>query len=366
MTGEKSVSDIRARFGVEKAHIDKFVGFLQSKSAIHDHEVSEIRGVLRSWNLAAPSVRDETKRGPSGYTQLECADLLKMIDELKLELDSAIDEAHSLLNDTSINDDGIEEMSPLTSEWVNYLLENYSHSDLRNSREGIIYQCLIQAEREDNDAHEQTDAKLLDRAITYAILMNAFRKYKALKSVKGKLAEFQLRAKVTEPDSQINVLRQGFILLMTAFDAAIFDLVRFALQKKFFSLVVSFGKQESIKYQDLAQAGGFDALRDQIIELQLKKRYVKDLLYMLANEWKVEFVDKSSGAKFERIIEFVLRRNLHVHNRGIVDERYLDQKTNLDNLKLGENAVIDAPYWELSKQLLNHCVERVAIWADKH
>jgi len=43
-----------------------------------------------------------------------------------------------------------------------------------------------------------------------------------------------------------HVLRQGFLLLMTAFDAAVFDLVRIAFRKKFFQIIGTFGKQEGI------------------------------------------------------------------------------------------------------------------------
>jgi hypothetical protein len=183
------------------------------------------------------------------------------------------------------------------------------------------------------------------------------------------------------------VLRQGFILLLTAFDAAVFDLVRVALRRKFFTLVGAFGKQDKISLQEIANLGSFEALRDEIIEKQLTNRSVNDLLYLLNGEWKVECVDTrvdihrrdgvcilngewkvecvdtAAGDKFERLIEFVLRRNVHVHNRGIVDERYLDEKKNLDGLKVGEVAVIDDAYWQLANRLTAKCMENVAAWA---
>src|ERR1700733_7329978 len=108
---------------------------------------------------------------------------------------------------------------------------------------------------------------------------------------------------------------------MTAFDAVIFDLVRVKLRKDFFKLIGALGN-EKITFQDMAKAGNTEALQNEIIEKQLKKRYVKDLLVLLANDWNVQCVQP--GQKFERLIEMVLRRNIHVHNRGIVDERYSD------------------------------------------
>ena len=49
-----------------------------------------------------------------------------------------------------------------------------------------------------------------------------------------------------EGSAIVGSLRQGFILLMTAFDAALFDLVRTKLQKDFFRLIPSLGKNEKV------------------------------------------------------------------------------------------------------------------------
>jgi hypothetical protein len=63
------------------------------------------------------------------------------------------------------------------------------------------------------------------------------------------------------------------------------------------------------------------------------------------------------------VIELVLRRNLHVHNRGIVDSRYVGEM-NLDKLKLGEVAVIDEAYWNMASNLCRTYIDRVAAWAN--
>jgi hypothetical protein len=170
-------------------------------------------------------------------------------------------------------------------------------------------------------------------------------------------------ARASRPEAEINVQRQGFILLMTAFDAAIFDLVRVALRRDFFGLVAAFGKQDKLTLLDLGGAGSWGALRDQIIEEQLKKRYVKDLLYLLREQWDVAGMEQVAGEKFERLIELVLRRNIHVHNRGVVDKRYLDEGKNIDRLNHGDVAVIDEAYWQLANRACRGCVERVAAWA---
>jgi hypothetical protein len=77
--------------------------------------------------------------------------------------------------------------------------------------------------------------------------------------------ECDLLAKASRPESEINVPRQGFILLRTAFDAAVFDLARLALRRKFFALVGTLGKQEKVSLSDLTLAGSFEAIRGDLL-----------------------------------------------------------------------------------------------------
>jgi hypothetical protein len=107
-----------------------------------------------------------------------------------------------------------------------------------------------------------------------------------------------------------------------------------------------------------------------MIEDQLKKRYVKDLLGLLQT-LGVVLVDEKNRVSYVQLIELVMRRNVHVHNRGEVDERYLEAdpqskrpKYNLYNLKPGDIAYIDMGYLELANRLCKNCVERLADWVS--
>ena len=158
---------------------------------------------------------------------------------------------------------------------------------------------------------------------------------------------------------------------MTAFDTAVFDLVRIAFRKKFFQLIGTFGKQEKVSLVDIGEAGRFEALRDQMTEDRLKRRYVKDLLGLL-QALGVNLVDEKKGDRHVQLVELLLRRNVHVQNRGEVDERYLEAdpqskkpKDNLYNLKLGDIACIDMAHLEIANRLCENCVDRWADWADR-
>lgn len=84
----------------------------------------------------------------------------------------------------------------------------------------------------------------------------------------------------------------------------------------------------------------------------------------------MEFAAGDAGDRFVHLVELVLRRNLHVHNRGVVDERYLERhekgtpRYNLYNLQLGSVAHIDQPYWERATRLCGTAVERLTRWVE--
>lgn len=191
-----------------------------------------------------------------------------------------------------------------------------------------------------------------------------------LEYLRDKLSELDTIARTTRPDAEINVLRQGFILLMTAFDAAIFDLVRIALHKNFFKLITVFGKQDKISIESLTKHSSFEGFRDEFIEEQLKAKYLKDLLFILNNKLSVPCVNEANGERFVQLIEMVLRRNVHIHNRGRVDEKYLERepngspKYNFYNLQLGSLAQVDAAYWQLANNLCRNCILSVSAWVE--
>src|SRR5262249_31451043 len=139
-------------------------------------------------------------------------------------------------------------------------------------------------------------------------------------------------------------------------------------RKNFFGLIGAFGKQEKVSLEKIGSFANFEAFRDQVIEDQLKSRYLKDLLFLLQT-LGVQCVDTAARDRFADLIELDLRRNIHVHNRGIVDERYLERddrgqpQFNTFNLIVGSHAPIDQSYWERASRLCRVCVTSVTGWA---
>jgi hypothetical protein len=259
----------------------------------------------------------------------------------------------------------------LVDALLNWIKKN-SHDEPKEEEVEQLRQHAILKSRELANRIEPTLIEgiepTIDDFVAAALQLSRKEKLDGLQSVLEWFHRLRLIVRASEPDAEINVLRQGFILLMTAFDAAVFDLVRVKLRKNFFDLIGAFGKNEKVTLQEIGAAGSFEVFRDKLIEEQLKARYIKDLLCLL-RDMGVPCTDEDAGDRFIQLIELVLRRNVHVHNRGVVDERYLERdqkgspKYNLYNLSLGEVARIDEPYWEMANRLCSLCVIRVADWA---
>jgi hypothetical protein len=59
-------------------------------------------------------------------------------------------------------------------------------------------------------------------------------------------SDFEVASQAVTTGAAVNALRQAFILLVTLFDAAVFDLVRVALRRHFFVLVARLGTKDKV------------------------------------------------------------------------------------------------------------------------
>jgi hypothetical protein len=376
MAKHRAAWEIRCRFHDEQKYIERYTRFLSAKSTIHDHQVLELNRILGRVRIdPLPTRRYERTAEP--YSQEEISVLLTAVRKVEPDIYQTILGHEQCLDELpDLGRDGpAEDYLDRLDEWIEYVLDRLPY-DVEEQDENLIVQAAIQEyETIDQDIDDeeriQPDAlqALITLAIEHAKHIQVRRQLDAMVYAKEQFSNFELLARVARPDAEVNVLRQAFLLLMTAFDAAVFDLARIALREKFFQLIGTFGKQEKVSLEAIGEAGSFDALRDQVIEEQLKKRYLRDLLVLL-QPIGVAVVDEKNGDRFVQLIELVMRRNVHVHNRGIIDERYLEidpqskkPRYNLYNLKIGDVAYIDTPYLDQANRLCMNCVDRLAEWA---
>jgi hypothetical protein len=139
------------------------------------------------------------------------------------------------------------------------------------------------------------------------------------------------------------------------------------LRANFFGLTSVFSKDAKDGRFNLKEMDNFKDFGDFsefVIEGQLKGRYLKELLHIL-DALKLPLVDTKSNDTFAMLIEMVQRRNIHVHNRGYVDDRYLEgNQWNIHKLHHGEIAKIEHPYWADAQRLCTFCVDALATWVE--
>jgi hypothetical protein len=382
MPTENTAAEIKSRFDSEQDYILQSVGFVQLRSTLDDGRIAELNHSLRERGLPQLLKRDES-RFEEPFSPDEITALLDSIQKVTPAVQKARREyeAEEAGQYRFLTTHGtIDSHGHLYTSWVNHIIaqpfpDEPTQDDLDALRQRYLKEALDAPDRPyrtEPDSEEVLAAVIHDAIDT---VMDVKRRAKggALQHALDQFEELRLIARYATPDAEINLLRRGFILLTTAFDATIFDLMRTKLRKDFFKLIGVFGKtgkqQDKVSLEDFAEAGSFEALRDEIIEEQLKKRYIKDLLFVL-EDLDIECVDKIAGDRHIQLIELAQRRNIHVHNRGVVDEKYLEAdakgtpKYNIFNLKFGDAAPIDEAYWEQANRLCKNCVARVAAWAE--
>lgn len=376
MSGDHEVREIESGLRKELEYIERYVRLLRAKSTLHDRQVSDLNRILKRVEIELPRRYDRVGKP---YSPEEVTQLLDAIRIAEPEVYQTIfaDEERTFDTPSFLlggpDADYIKDRLP---EWVDYLVERLSDDPEDDEVQNVLRNAVgeVRALEHEWDEEERSppDAlwALLVTAVEHTMRAKARERGAAMVYATEQFEEIEVLARMATPDAEINVLRQGFVLLMAAFDTAVFDLTRIGFRRKFFDIIRVFDKQETFSLEKLRKAGSFDAFRDQVIEEQLKKRYVKDLLGLL-QKLGVQCADESEGDHPVQLTEMVLRRNLHVHNRGIVDKRYLEPdsntkkpKYNLHNLKLGESAIIDDGYFQTAIRLCSNCVERLAKWSD--
>lgn len=373
MSIEPTPQELQDRFSQEQDYIRKYVELLQSKTAILDSEVRQVSNIMSRYGLASIEIRRDWSLRGKPYSLEELELVVGRANEIDDALGRALEESRAELARTDQPEDlaSVDARSQ-RGEWIQYFIDalggDLSLGNLETQRNEAI-EHERQMKEELAEEYEPFNDADLDYAIQSAAYILRSRKLYDLEYVRDKLVELDIALRTARPEAEINILRQGFILLMTVFDAVVFDLVKVALRTDFFGLIVAFGKQDKISVASLAKHTSLEEFRDELIEERLKAKYLKDLLFILQT-LGVPCVDQARGDRFVQLVELVLRRNVHIHNRGRVDEKYLERdrngapRYNIYNLQPASVAQIDFEYWERANRLCRNCVLQLVKWVE--
>lgn len=363
---------LRNRFHEEQEYLQKYVEFLQFKTAVSKTDIRELSNILSRNDLLELNYETGWASWKDPFELSELENIYSQLHDAKERIKSSLTEVETEL-DAIKAPEGLRatDMRSYEGELIQFMLDglegDLSSKNIQEVRQEAIRQSKEIAEMGDT---EVPDESVFDFAIQSAIYILKSRKYNELAYVCEKSDEIEIAIRMQRPEAEINVLRQGFILLMTIFDATVFDLMRVALRKDFFRLIGVVGKQDKVPLESLNKYDSFDKFRDEIIEEQLKPKYVKDILAILENQ-NVQYVDTSTGFRAIHLKEMIQRRNIHIHNRGRVDEKYMERdnngapRYNIYNLAIGSVAQVDFQYWEMANRLCKDCVDYMADWIER-
>lgn len=365
------ISDVRA--------IQRQISFQQKHACIDYDEVVSHNQTLADIGLNTLPLEAREDLPTGQLSQNEIIGLLPFVKKLR----PRIDELHSdclrdgdVIAESSLRarmSEHFEVLGPeklaridtLISKYTEILLQGLSDQQLVSCSNDDLTRFITASKAVDIEVphvFEEFDLERLVQSAVYdARLQRLWDKASRLVDLNARLEDIELIAE--SGNSPVSLMRQAFIAMMASFDAALADLVRDALEKDFFNLVRKLDKKDRVAL-DISTAHSWESLSKALIESQARKHYAIGWIRAMKSRWKV-FDGHNFGAVFVEICEQIKRRNIHLHNRGIVDEEYC-RDTNIKRLSVGAHAVITEPYWETARLNNERLIKHVALWVDNH
>lgn len=381
---------ISQRFLEECSYIDRFVGLLGLASLDIYSLLYRVTHTLQEFGfLDKRTIGKSPWRAPRDGTQFSMAHLEALgsaiqkqqpkvqalvhqhLEELRKRKSQLPPNAGTLWRGAeALINDCIEYLSSFVPETAEY-------SFLSNLKSPLLKQ-LKQRDGGPDVYDNSTVAEMMEEIVNLAIqetwITLARRQLEAAEELERSLDTLDLTIRFLRPDAEVHIWRQGFINLMTVFEASIFDITRIAFHKAFFHTLSGFttnrARGEKLSLQEFSDYGSYEAFQNSTIDAQLRGVYLKELLFILRS-LDAGGVATPADPHFAKLIELVLRRNVHIHNRGRVDEEYLGkdrqgtEQFNLFGLRSGDLAIIDESYYWDAVSICSLCVNLLAQWADQ-
>lgn len=365
--------EIVTRFADEQVNIERYIRMTLRMARIDNSVIHQVNLTLSQEGIATLPKR----LGPAWqrFSEDDLRQLVQQIAQILPAIDARIDQLDGEFPNRDFEPRVPIEYSSCFYEWKDFFEENIPEDANISEIDHVANAAVVRKRHEQADPMLEDDADFaIEHSVACIAATDVFygridRKISTLRSIREECETINFFARMHSPEAEVNILRQGFILLMTAFDAAVFDLTRVALDRNFFGLIAKFDRDSKIATSSIAATGSFDALKSKLVGDALRAKQLRGLLFELKDLAEPLLNPKGKWA-FAHLIELVLRRNLHIHKRGIVDDGYLDSdpgkkpKFNIDGLKLGEVASIDRPYLDRANEICQDCISAIGRWAD--
>lgn len=149
--------------------------------------------------------------------------------------------------------------------------------------------------------------------------------------------------KLVDNSSSSNIFRQSFINVFSIFDAYVFEYLKqfFYAKPEELEKFLDIKNNEKVK-MTLDEMLYFDSIEDlkiTMVQKQFAGRYLSELISKLKKYKPNIFID----IEYPMLMEMIERRNIHLHNKGFVDNKYYSS-FNIYKLNIGDYAYIDSEY----------------------
>lgn len=177
------------------------------------------------------------------------------------------------------------------------------------------------------------------------------------KDIKKKYREIEIKEKQTD------ILYSGsLMLLVTYFE----NLISGVMKKDFIKHPERISLDEkSVSYKMLTDFGNINDVKEFLIDQEVTNK-----MYCSYSEWKVFFEKKMKlevlfwNSNFSQIQEIIARRNIFVHNNGVINNIYISLVGNKDGkLHIGDTILINREYIDKAINILEYAGVSLAIEA---
>ncbi len=265
--------------------------------------------------------------------------------ELVTACDNLLDEiSNSYRKERALPDiaKGVDIREPI-GETIEYCIETLENEGSLDPLE--LKNELAEANRlndDDCDYYSFSDEQIKE-ILESAEIIRDYRINAELEEQEDILNLLKTTIKLVDNSSSSNIFRQSFINVFSIFDAYVFEyLKKFSYSNpKELEKILDVKNNEKVKItlDEMLDFNNIEELKFNMIQKQFTGKYLSELIGKL-KKYKPEIFD---DIEYPELMEMIERRNIHLHNKGFVDDKYCDS-FNIYRLNKGDYAYIDSNY----------------------
>ena len=197
--------------------------------------------------------------------------------------------------------------------------------------------------------------EMVEKALSVATSVWKHRINSGLENDDMNLDRLAATIRMLDVTANSNIYRQAFVNMFSIFDAYVFDYLKTYFFNHIDKLESFFGGEKTkLPYEDVFKNSTIEEAKEDFIRKKFDGKYIKHLLKALHHSNTAVF----DGIEYHKIMEMVNRRNIHIHNKGIVDDRYIEEY-NIFSYDVGEYAAITKQYFDSAATILSAFIQNL-------